>query len=272
MVTPNRASMYGHFWSGHSPIDGQWPNANFVAYNNGVHGARVALYHPGVAPQLRAGPNGEIIEAISWNAGSHIRMMCSQILQTSSQRFKRNIRSLRPEYQPTVASHDSGSDTVPLPDIMALRPVVYRLAQEPMKLTHDEDGKPDGGVVPWPDDILGREQRREQLGLIAEEVQNVMPFAVTHSPEGDALALVYSEITVAMLDHVQQLTKRVEALEGVSGNGHAYVGNGYPLQHRPQAGGRGPDQGYAGQARSHRRARLQCRHQSLFRAACRHRR
>ena len=56
---------------------------------------------------------------------------------------------------------------------------------------------------------------RERLGLIAEQVESVLPSAVDHNADGEVLGIDYAQVTVALLDHVQQLTKRIEMLEAL---------------------------------------------------------
>jgi hypothetical protein len=62
------------------------------------------------------------------------------------------------------------------------------------------------------DTVAGRESHRERLGLIAEDVEHVVPSAVSHAPGGEAAGIDYAQITVALLDHVQELTRTVETL------------------------------------------------------------
>jgi hypothetical protein len=62
------------------------------------------------------------------------------------------------------------------------------------------------------DTVAGHEAHRERLGLIAEDVQHVVPSAVSHGPGGEASGIDYAQITVALLDHVQELTRTVETL------------------------------------------------------------
>jgi hypothetical protein len=73
------------------------------------------------------------------------------------------------------------------------------------------------------DGVLGHEGTRERLGLIAEEVETVIPSAVTHDRDGKTQAIDYAQVTVALLDHVQRLTDevatlryRISELEGTS--------------------------------------------------------
>ena len=219
----------------HSPRDTNWYNANLL-HDNGSFGCRLALHHPGSAPELVNLSNR--IEVQNGSGNGHVNFVCYQLEQVSSAAMKKDIRPLRADFTPTATALDPESDTVSvLPDIMALRPVVYRHAIDPTYITVDETPEmyplaplPDGTIneaplapsitadkvteTPWPDDRIGREFRREQLGLIAEEVEAVIPSAVTHNLDGTARGIVYSEITIALLDHVQRLTERVAALEG----------------------------------------------------------
>jgi hypothetical protein len=97
---------------------------------------------------------------------------------TSARRFKKNIRSV--DIDPT--------------DVLELRPVIYdRRDQE------QEDGTVKKG-------------RRDEVGLIAEEVEAHLPWLVTYH-EGQVDGLRYDLLGVALLPVVQDQAARIEALE-----------------------------------------------------------
>ena len=58
---------------------------------------------------------------------------------------------------------------------------------------------------------------KTHAGLVAQEVEKVIPEAVVEDKEG-FLALDYSAVVTALVDEVNRLRKRVEALEGVGEN------------------------------------------------------
>ena len=58
---------------------------------------------------------------------------------------------------------------------------------------------------------------KTHVGLVAQEVEKVIPEAVVEDKEG-FLALDYSAVVTALVDEVNRLRKRVEALEGVGEN------------------------------------------------------
>ena len=151
---------------------------------------------------------GERIETINYNQSLHVPFHASVLTQNSSITLKKEVRSLRPGRERSVVHLDPFADTVEQPDIMALRPVVFRYRSMPTRLD-PETGEPS----PEPEDtVLGREARREHLGLIAEEAQHVVPSSVIHEADGSAKGMDYSQITVAMLDHVQRLTDEIATL------------------------------------------------------------
>jgi hypothetical protein len=144
--------------------------------------------------------NGERIDCVNM-AGTGFAVFGALSFSTlSTATAKRDVRSLRDWERPSVAA-DPSADTVGLPDVMALRPVAFR----PKGGVQRTDGSAADGVI-------GAEGQRERLGLIAEEAQHVIPSAVTHNVDGDALGIDYAQVTVALLDHVQQLTATVETL------------------------------------------------------------
>ena len=152
--------------------------------------------------------SGDQIEAINWNQSDFVPLYAKNFPVASTITIKRDVRSLRPERERNDVRLDPASDTVDQPDVMALRPVAFRY-KTPMQRINPDTGKGE----PEPEDtILGRESRREYLGLIAEEVQHVLPSAVNHDVDGKAMGVEYSQITVALLDHVQRLTDEIATL------------------------------------------------------------
>ena len=53
----------------------------------------------------------------------------------------------------------------------------------------------------------------KQDGLIAQEVEPIIPNAVTHNEESDVYSMDYSKLVTPLIKAVQELTEKVEALE-----------------------------------------------------------
>ncbi|MFE3578125.1 tail fiber domain-containing protein [Streptomyces vinaceus] len=98
---------------------------------------------------------------------------------TSSIRFKENVRDIR----------------VNPADVLSLRPRVYD-----RKPTTDEDGKVTEG-------------RKNEYGLIAEEVAQTLPEIVVHDEDGQIDSVRYDLLGVALLPVVQNQALRLAALE-----------------------------------------------------------
>lgn len=60
----------------------------------------------------------------------------------------------------------------------------------------------------------GREELGVQYGLIAEEVQDIMPDLVIRDETGDPSSVKYHDLPVLLLKEIQRLNQRIEALEG----------------------------------------------------------
>ena len=191
-------------WADANPGNG-WYQAQIVAYNSpgGASGARLALYAGSGAQWRISYHNGSTICAMDENNSGTVTIIAAAFQVGSALAIKKDVRTLRPERERIAVQRDPASDLVAQPDIMALRPVAFR----PRTLMQR-----DGEDYPA-DTVLGRETRRERLGLIADEVQHVIPSAVAHESDGTVAAIDYAQITVALLDHVQELTRTVETLQ-----------------------------------------------------------
>ena len=176
-----------------------------MAYNSpgGQSGARLAMYSSAGAQWRVNYELGSTIAAMDMNNGGTVSVLAASFPVGSALATKKDVRLLRPERERIVVRRDPTSDVVEQPDIMALRPIVYR-SRNLMQL--GEEDYPDGTP-------LGQETRRERMGLIADEVQHVIPSAVMHDSEGEVVGIHYDQITVALLDHVQELTRTVETLQ-----------------------------------------------------------
>lgn len=198
-----------------------YTSAHFFANSSGGPTTRLAMNHPGVAPQLRANSaDGERLGAVNNPGTAFVSFKGTAYVDVSTATIKRSIRTLRKGAQRERVRHDPMTDTLAEPNVMALRPVVYRPEVPAMRLVErpDWDGAPEDPER-WesceqpPDSPLGVQGNRERLGLIAEDVQHVMPSAVQYDAEGRARGIHYTQITVALLDHVQQLTRTIETMQ-----------------------------------------------------------
>ena len=167
------------------------------------------------------GIQGEALVGINNQSTGYCSFMGAAYQDISTIRIKKDVRSLT-ERDILPTRLDPFTDTVDdVPDIMSLNPVVYRnkVGQLEIVPTHPSG---DYATVDIEDpttfesvprqDIHGTESRRERLGLIAEEVQFVIPSAVVHDIGLEAQAIDYSQVTVALLSHVQRLTEEVATL------------------------------------------------------------
>ena len=72
-------------------------------------------------------------------------------------------------------------------DVMKLRPVTFH---------YKEDG-----------------DKKLQYGLIAEEVEEVMPRLVAYDEHGEVYTVRYNELPAILLNEIQKMSKRIEELE-----------------------------------------------------------
>ena len=95
---------------------------------------------------------------------------------------------------------------------MALRPVAFRPKAPASHPVKNEQGEWEGGED-WPlDSWWGHEGHRERLGLVAEDVETVIPSAVSHGAEGNVVGIDYAQVTVALLAHVQRMTEEMATM------------------------------------------------------------
>lgn len=65
----------------------------------------------------------------------------------------------------------------------------------------------------WKDDLMGKGDTRE-IGLIAQDVANVIPEAVSKmSADGDTLGVAYTQLIPVLVEAVKELSAKVETLE-----------------------------------------------------------
>lgn len=199
--------------------DYNWPNGHFLAYptSSGNAQARLVLHSPGVAPQVAASAaNGERVKIVNSALSGYAPIAASAFEVGSSVTFKRDVRPLH-DVEPTV-EYDPRSDVVLDIDVMSLQPVAYRPKVPALRivpLEGDDEYTPERYQLLPEVGIFGHEGERERLGLIAEQVQTVLPSAVTHDIDGNCTGIDYAQVTVALLHHVQELTGRIAMLEAL---------------------------------------------------------
>lgn len=62
-------------------------------------------------------------------------------------------------------------------------------------------------------DFIGKPSYKKQVGLIAEEVKEIMPDLVVHNQDGEVESVKYHELPVLLLNELQKALKRIEVLE-----------------------------------------------------------
>ena len=62
-------------------------------------------------------------------------------------------------------------------------------------------------------DFIGKPSHKKQVGLIAEEVEKVMPLLVAYNSDGEVESVKYHELPVLLLNELQKVLKRIEVLE-----------------------------------------------------------
>lgn len=201
-----------------------WNTAQIQAYSNGNY-VQMSWYQNvgGAAPQQRNhSSEGYRLTAVNSDQSGYSNYKAGAFEVASSIDYKLNVHSLSPEIEPRFAFVEWDEDTIEYVDIMALRPVVYRKQGFPQKIVpapgytevDSMDLEHTSQIVENFDYIWQTEHYRERLGLIAEEVARVIPSCIQFRwPDAKPDAIDYAQITVALLDHVQRLTRQVETLQ-----------------------------------------------------------
>jgi hypothetical protein len=191
-----------------------WNTANYQAYSNANYVA-ISWYQAagGAAPQIRNhSSEGYRLTAVNSDQSGYSNYKASAFEVASSLDYKKDIRSLSEDFEPRPGLVDWDADLISLVDIMALRPAIFRKRGFPQKVV----GSPEKGhkIIEDMDPLWQLEYYRERLGLIAEEVAHVIPSAIQFRwPDAKPDAIDYAQVTVALLDHVQRLTRTVETLQ-----------------------------------------------------------
>lgn len=197
-----------------------WTDCGLRVFQQSVAGG-IAIHAPGMAPILGAANSlGERLRCLNNPNTGYIPIAASAFETNSTITSKRDVRPLR-DRERVIVHHPIDADVAPQPDVMALRPIAYRPVIPAMRIAPTEGEyetvNPFDDAT-WrsepcdPDSVFGREGLRERLGLIAEEVQHVIPSAVSHDIDGNAIGIDYAQVTVALLDHVQRMTDEISTL------------------------------------------------------------
>ena len=206
---PRQLSVHGIVWAERAAQSADWSTSQIVCRGMGDQG-RVAIHCPGYAPQWRSTTSeGEMMTAVNTTGAAYRPIGATAFTVVSSEHVKRSIRSLRQTAERIIVRRPVDSDVAELPNIMDLRPVAFRPREDVVTKLGGKDGME---TVPEDCDVFVREATRERIGLIAEEVAEVIPSAVSHRRDGSAVGIDYAQVTVALLDHVQQLTNEVSTL------------------------------------------------------------
>lgn len=164
---------------GYLPLSGGRMTGTFESSGNP---GQMVVRGPGINyPDCKAGGGGNQI-GFTWgspNINVSVDNVVSAVAATvSSAKFKTDVRAV--------------GDAVSTVD--ELRPVTY--------LPLDFDGEPPEGAI-------------RHIGLIAEEVAEVVPSAVTNSPtDNTPISVNYAELVPLLTASIQELAARVAALEG----------------------------------------------------------
>ena len=62
-------------------------------------------------------------------------------------------------------------------------------------------------------DFIGKPSHKKQVGLIAEEVEQIMPSLVAYNMDGGVESVKYHELPILLLNELQKALKRIEDLE-----------------------------------------------------------
>lgn len=186
-----------------------WDQANIVCTSS-MDMQRISFNSPGIGPQLRGNAAyGDHLECVNNPGSAYCNIRAAAFPIASSIAIKKDIRPIRVR-EILLPNHNPKMDKIPdLLDVMALRPVAFRPKTPAMMVVGEEEKE---SVERPLSDLRGHEGSRERIGLIAEEVEKVIPSAVDHYADGSMGAIDYAQITVALLDHVQRLTDEVSTL------------------------------------------------------------
>lgn len=227
--------------AGGGATDANYYNATFYANPAGIQGgatghtASIAFHPGGVAPQLRCGYNVDTIYVHNSVGTASTSALSGVLVNTSSRRYKTNIAEWPPrslssaapsaidiarQLRVTSFQFSGGSpQAVEGRRLEALKRLnaYTRRNNLPDYVLRDHDCGIDD-CDGTPDDPCARvlNARAQHVGLIAEEVAEVMPEAVhldaNRQPEG----IHYGAVTAMCIAAIQELIERVESIEASS--------------------------------------------------------
>lgn len=207
---------------------GVWNNANMVM-NAGAGNVAVAWHPGGVAPQLRVG-NG--VDNGFWrnSADSAYSTFTGILVNTSSAAEKQDIET----WPPVPAARGLLARSTPTPaldKVLAIRPTTFRRNYEAFLRQVVPAGEDADGVMQYTDEL--HDCRRDcpdipegevcqrvknwqhgELGLIAEEVYDVIPEAVALDADGKPLGLNGVAMSAIAIAAIKELAQQVEELRG----------------------------------------------------------
>ena len=181
--TYNHSYLEGAVRCRYIPTNRVWNTASLQVSPQGGDRAVIAFNAPGVAPQFceRVGPRGIRARRRPVGPRDYAPLRASSFIVSSALKTKRAVRPLRVVPEQITTYHDPMLNCVPPePDVMALRPVAFR-PHVPAYVINDDGDSVERDPATW----LGHEGVRERLGLIADEVQYVIPSAVAHNDQGE---------------------------------------------------------------------------------------
>jgi hypothetical protein len=202
----------GQIQTNKSGLGGVWSDASMIC-NPGGGTANLALHCGGVAPQLGAvngAGNNVYCRDANFSVGSANLVALGHIAD-STRRIKRNIASW-----PARSLGAGAPSAVEL--VGRLKPVSF----EAINMELEMDGEPHdcakhecGGTKKHPcSRTLNR--RKPRLGLIAEDVNDVLPEAVFIDEDGLPAGIDIAMLATAAIAAIKELTARIEQLEGVT--------------------------------------------------------
>jgi hypothetical protein len=210
----SNALIAGQIQTSRAATNASWGNASFLA-NPGATGASCGLHSGGVAGQMLM-LNGSPYYRFHGTSTELYPTYASEFLLSSAGDTKQDIEPWPRQREPATAK------------IRALRVVSFRRKEASFmaEVPKDPEAQKDPSTYPIHQcgpDTCGRAKgefcgwranwRRGEVGLIAEEVEQVIPEAVMVDDEGKPEGVSVGTCLAVALAAIQELTARVEALE-----------------------------------------------------------
>lgn len=162
-----------------------WDNSGIVvhgsAYRNGI-----TIHAGNVAPVLKVYADAEVLQARNNPDTGFVPLRASEFQVWSTRASKKSVRDLERAGEKVARLH-------------------------PVRFKRPAGPRVDGSSPEGPD---RRNGEADKLGLIAEDVAEVMPEAVVWGADGQPEALDYAAIVAALLKAHQELAEEVARLRG----------------------------------------------------------